>query len=385
MCAPQNSRGSRLKIANIDITVNTTVYLIMVAQCALSFLTLMGYIAFDQTNGYQMWYVCNAVAQENMPNNTVLYSDCTWESSADTYGYFFTFFILYNNFLPISLYITMEMANYAHAHFIDNDLEMYDEEQDVPAMARTSNLGSDLGQIEYIFSDKTGTLTQNVMRFQKCSVSNMSYSVLPDASDPGSPDAPFSTLVPKTKNKSSDAFHFAACLGLCHTIVVEKDEETGTNVYKAESPDEEALVTAAKDLGFEFTGRTSSTMTIKPEKSAAITYKLHALIPFDSARKRMSAVLEVNYIRPPSPPPPRRPLTPRPPDLRPQVHYLHQGRRQHHAGAREQVLRRQDHERAAVHVRADRVAHSRARQEGPLLRVLQDLAHQVEQGMCLPG
>ena len=83
----QNSRGSRLKIANIDVTVNTTVYLIMVAQCALSFLTLMGYILFDERKGDQLWYVCNAIAEVNLPANTTNFNNCEWESASDTYGY----------------------------------------------------------------------------------------------------------------------------------------------------------------------------------------------------------------------------------------------------------------------------------------------------------
>lgn len=52
---------------------------------------------------------------------------------------------------------------------------MYDEESDTPAMARTSNLNEELGQIKYIFSDKTGTLTRNVMIFRKCSIGGVKY------------------------------------------------------------------------------------------------------------------------------------------------------------------------------------------------------------------
>lgn len=52
---------------------------------------------------------------------------------------------------------------------------MYCEETDTPAMARTSNLNEELGQIKYIFSDKTGTLTRNVMTFRKCSVAGLMY------------------------------------------------------------------------------------------------------------------------------------------------------------------------------------------------------------------
>ena len=58
------------------------------------------------------------------------------------------------------LYVTIEMINYVQASYIDNDLEMYDDEDDVPALVRTSNMNVDLGMIAHIFSDKTGTLTR---------------------------------------------------------------------------------------------------------------------------------------------------------------------------------------------------------------------------------
>ena len=76
----------------------------------------------------------------------------------------------YNNFIPISMYVTLEMVNFTLASFVSNDVTMYDPEQDMPALARTSNANGDLGQIQYIFSDKTGTLTCNVMRFKRASI-----------------------------------------------------------------------------------------------------------------------------------------------------------------------------------------------------------------------
>ena len=70
---------------------------------------------------------------------------------------FMTFIILYSTLIPISLYVSIEVIKYFQAYkFINKDLEMYDAESDTPALARTSNLNEELGQIQYIFSDKTG-------------------------------------------------------------------------------------------------------------------------------------------------------------------------------------------------------------------------------------
>jgi phospholipid-transporting ATPase len=69
----------------------------------------------------------------------------------------------------------MEICKVAQAFFINSDLHLYHEETDTPALARTSNLNEELGQVQYVFSDKTGTLTRNLMEFRKCSVGGEWY------------------------------------------------------------------------------------------------------------------------------------------------------------------------------------------------------------------
>ena len=69
----------------------------------------------------------------------------------------------------------MELVKFIQAYFIDNDIEMYYEKTDIPAKARTSNLNEELGQIDVILTDKTGTLTRNEMKFARCTIGQKEY------------------------------------------------------------------------------------------------------------------------------------------------------------------------------------------------------------------
>jgi len=210
-----------------------------------------------------------------------------------------TYWVLFSALVPISLFVTVEVVKYWHAILINDDLDMYHDKTDTPAVCRTSSLVEELGMVEYIFSDKTGTLTCNMMEFKHCSIAGIQYAVevpedqratFQDGFEVGIHDFDRLKENLKTHESSVAIHHFLALLSTCHTVIPERREEKGGAIkYQAASPDEGALVEGAVMMGYQFTARKPRAVQITVE-GQELEYELLAVCEFNSTRKRMSTI-----------------------------------------------------------------------------------------------
>lgn len=166
----------------------------------------------------------------------------------------------------------MEVVKFQQAQLINFDLDMYYARTDTPALCRTSSLVEELGQIEYVFSDKTGTLTCNEMEFRCCSVGGVAYADTVDDSKKGEDNdgkdswrtfAEMKSFLDSGLNPFVDVAQdsgpskekevlqeFLTLLAVCHTVIPEVRD--GKTIFQASSPDEAALVAGAELLGYQF-------------------------------------------------------------------------------------------------------------------------------------
>ncbi|XP_010462753.1 PREDICTED: probable phospholipid-transporting ATPase 4 [Camelina sativa] len=164
----QNSTKSPSKRSRIEKTMDYIIYTLLVLLILISCISSSGF-AWETKFHMPKWWYLRPEEPENLTNpSNPVYAGVV---------HLITALLLYGYLIPISLYVSIEVVKVLQASFINKDLHMYDSESGVPAHARTSNLNEELGQVDTILSDKTGTLTCNQMDFLKCSIAGTSYGV----------------------------------------------------------------------------------------------------------------------------------------------------------------------------------------------------------------
>jgi len=278
-----NNRHAPSKMSRLESNLNRAILIIIGAQIVLVFFSVISIYIMGFQDHDKLPYV---YPPGNSDNESIL---PLWLEQI------FVFFLLYNNFVPISLYVTIELVNLGQAFLMHSDENMYREELDVACQVRSSNLAQEIGQVSNIFSDKTGTLTRNEMKLVKFSLNGQLYDI-PGANGE---DTSLNGKGPASSGKSAskDAIlqsfgrnkqtfqEFCRCLVTCHTVVREK-----TGNYRAESPDELALVQAVDVYNCRLLERGSKEMVVELF-GERLTYEVLAVNPFNADRKRMSVLI----------------------------------------------------------------------------------------------
>ncbi|KAB8239449.1 aminophospholipid-translocating P4-type ATPase DNF3 [Aspergillus alliaceus] len=328
------NKNPRIKSPALQARVNRVVMLIVLLVVVLAVACTVAYMYWSDDVEQNSWYLQKANV---------------------SYGPIFTsFLIMFNTMIPISLYVSMEIVKVAQMLMLNADIDMYDPETDTPIEARTSTINEELGQVSYIFSDKTGTLTNNSMRFRKMSVAGTAWYHDSDLREEAAKEGGREKLIHKKrsfkgkkamvrKSNVSEARSFLArpslaadgtrktgrpaldyrtadmlkyiqrkpytvfarkaklfilAMALCHTCIPESDE-LGNISFQAASPDELALVMAAQELGYLVTDRQANTLTVRTypngssEPATEEVYEVLDVIEFSSSRKRMSVVVRM--------------------------------------------------------------------------------------------
>ena len=226
------------------------------------------------------------------------------------------FLILFSTIVPISLRVNLDMGKSVYARFIERD-------KDIPGtVVRTSTIPEELGRIEYILSDKTGTLTQNEMDLRKIHVGTVSYANeamdevrsyirqgfstggSSDGSQPAMLVTPSSTYLTTSTGAAtrtrreigSRVRDLVMALALCHNVTPSTEEEEGCSIttYQASSPDEIAIVRWAEGVGLRLMHRDRHTITLQYVDTSRVVVRVKILevFPFTSSGKRMGIIVQ---------------------------------------------------------------------------------------------
>ncbi|KAF3162010.1 hypothetical protein TWF788_002186 [Orbilia oligospora] len=149
------NKRPRAKTPTLQTSVNYIIVFIMCVVIFISGISLLGYKLWQRSTERNSWYL------EGL--------------AVGTFPILASFIIMFNTLIPLSLYVSLEIIKIGQ-HILFFDRDMYDEKSDTPMEARTTTINEELGQIGFIFSDKTGTLTDNTMIFRKMTVAGYPWT-----------------------------------------------------------------------------------------------------------------------------------------------------------------------------------------------------------------
>ncbi|KAI0920746.1 hypothetical protein AcV5_010413 [Taiwanofungus camphoratus] len=262
-----NTSHPKTKVGLLDLEINRLAKILCVVTFALSFVLVA-------LNGFRgLWYI-----------------------------YIFRFLILFSSIIPISLRVNLDMGKTVYAQQIMTDNEIPN------TIVRTSTLPEELGRIEYLLSDKTGTLTQNEMEMKKLHMGTVSYGY--DSMDEvahqlavafganieqgynktGSITTGAQLVTRGRRDMSSRVHDVVLSLALCHNVTPVTNDD-GTVTYQASSPDEVAIVKWTESVGLTLTFRDRTRIELRTPSGSHIVFDVLDIFPFTSESKRMGIIV----------------------------------------------------------------------------------------------
>ena len=292
-----NAPKVKTKHSSVESIMNKQIIVVFILQIIISSIASFIHILIYSSNFSELQYYI--YIDETKKNNYLV----QFFKIAGTWA------LVLSNMVPISLLVTMETIKFFQSWVIGWDIDMYDTTKSYGCKVQSSTLNEELGQIKYIFTDKTGTLTKNQMNFKMMSIGtnvygsyntkkldidklNDTYGEITNV-DFYDEDNNFKNDI-NNDSKKEIINHFMINLCLCNSVIIDKKLFDNSNIikYQASSPDEMALVSFARSQNYIFLDRTSEDYIILEINGEKMNYKILNILEYSSERKRMSIICE---------------------------------------------------------------------------------------------